>query len=112
MFLAPEPIYAWQFDQANELRFKRFGPIHFWGKKAPDYFIGFGPYGETVRKLFPGDGSIRYEPTASLDFLWKDRYRPELFWRTFRPITNYNKNTDAIYVYHKVESGPSPLSVR
>jgi hypothetical protein len=112
MFSAPEPIYAWQFDPANERRFRRFGPIHFWGKQAPDYFIGFGPHAKTVRKLFPGDGPIFYEPAATLDILWKDLYRPELFWRKFRSVTDFDKSEEAIYVFRKVESRPAPIAVR
>jgi hypothetical protein len=27
--------------------------------------------------------------------------RPELFWRTFRPITDYDKNRDVIFIFRK-----------
>jgi hypothetical protein len=35
-------------------------------------------------------------------------FRPELFWRTFRPITGYDKRRDAIYIFRKSESPAAP----
>jgi len=44
---------------------------------------------------------IQYERAATIDFFWKDMYRPELFWRSFTPIVDYNKDLEAIYVFKR-----------
>ena len=38
---------------------------------------------------------VSYTQIATID--WKEM--PELFWRTFQPVTNYDRSTDAIYVF-------------
>ena len=55
-----------------------------------------------VRIPLPSHHNGQPKPVATLDFFWKDLYRPELFWRTFKPITGYNKNIEAIYVFKHV----------
>ncbi|MEI8341547.1 MAG: hypothetical protein WCH43_08455 [Verrucomicrobiota bacterium] len=106
MFHAPKPIYAWQLAANNhDSQFADLPPIHFQGRVAPDYIITFGPHTqEAVQTLqswswkFP---TTSYEQIATLDCYWKDLYRPELFWRTFKPTTGYNKQAEAIYVFKR-----------
>jgi hypothetical protein len=44
---------------------------------------------------------VRYQLNATLDFYWRDVYRPELFWRSFVPMTAYNKDSEAIYIFKR-----------
>jgi 4-amino-4-deoxy-L-arabinose transferase-like glycosyltransferase len=100
MFHEPKAVYAWQLAANNhEPQFAGLPPIHFQGRVPPDYIIAFGPVVEQLRQSLEGWQGVRYEQTATLDFYWKDMYRPELFWRTFKPVTGYDKETDAIYVF-------------
>jgi hypothetical protein len=106
IFHAPGPIYAWQFDPETEKDFEHLEAIHFWGKQPPDYLLAFGPNLDKVPGLVRAAAPSRYEPFALLDFFGIDRHRPELFWRTFRPITGYDRNREAIFVFRRTEGEP------
>jgi len=102
MFHAPKATYAWQLAANNhDPQFAGLPPIHFQGRVPPDYIIAFGPVSQQVRQVIAGWQSVRYEQVATLDCFWHDSFRPELFWRTFKPITGYNKQTEAIYVFKR-----------
>jgi hypothetical protein len=99
MFHAPKATYAWQLAANNhDPQFAGLPSIHFQGRVPPDYIIAFGPVAQQVRQAIAGWQGVRYEQIATLDCYWRDLYRPELFWRTFKPVTGYNKQTEAIYV--------------
>jgi hypothetical protein len=103
MFHAPGPLYAWQLPRGTEDRYPGLDPIHFRGTVAPEYFLGFGPFAEDVTRLTRFDPSFRYQKVATLDFFWENKFRPELMWRTFKPITDYAKDRDAIYVFQRTD---------
>jgi hypothetical protein len=48
---------------------------------------------------------IFYKEVEMIDAYWRDLYRPELFWRSFRSIEGYDLETEAIYVFKRM---PSP----
>jgi len=105
MFHAPNGIYAWQLrpEQKQEEQFKNLPDIHFQGLVPPDFIVVFGPSVEQVRQLI-GQWSmqgLRYQEVTRLMTFWKDLYRPELFWRTFKPIENFDPNTEAIYIFKR-----------
>jgi hypothetical protein len=109
MFHAPSAVYAWQLPPSSENQFPGLDPIHFRGKVMPDYIIAFGPFARVVRTILPPDAPVRYEEIEILDIFWKDMIRPELFWRTFRPITAYDKTQDVVFIFRKtpVKAGSS-----
>lgn len=105
MFHAPKPIYAWQLrpEQKQEEQFKNLPDIHFKGLVPPDFIVVFGPSVEQIRQLI-GQWSmkgLRYQEVTRLMTFWKDLYRPELFWRSFKPIENFDPNTEAIYIFQR-----------
>jgi len=105
MFHAPNGIYAWQLmpEQRQEEQFKNLPDIHFQGLVPPDFIVVFGPSVEQVRQLI-GQWSmqgLRYQEVTRLMTFWKDLYRPELFWRTFKPIEKFDPNTEAIYIFQR-----------
>ena len=105
MFHAPQAVYAWQLrlEQKDEEQFKNLPDIHFQGLVPPDYIVVFGPSVVQIRKLM-GQWSMQgmdYQEVTRLLTFWKDLYRPELFWRTFKPIENFDPNTEAIYIFKK-----------
>ncbi len=53
---------------------------------------------ENVRIGFRG---WRYEHAATLNTFWKDLYRPELFWRTFRPVGRFDPDWEAIQIFRR-----------
>lgn len=105
MFHAPEAVYAWQLDpkQRSEPQFSSLPDIHFKGLVMPDYIVAFGPVVQQVRQLCSqwAMQGVRYREEARLFTFWKDLYRPELFWRTFKPIENFDPNTEAIYIFQR-----------
>lgn len=106
MYHAPNPVYAWQLrpEQRQEEQFKNLPDIHFKGLVPPDFIVVFGPSVAQVRQLMSqwSMQGLRYQEVARLMTFWKDLYRPELFWRTFKPIEKFDPNTEAIYIYQKV----------
>ena len=105
MFHAPQAVYAWQLrpEQKNEDQFKNLADIHFQGLVLPDYIVVFGPSVVQIRELM-GQWSMQgmhYQEVTRLMTFWKDLYRPELFWRTFKPIENFDPNTEGIYIFKK-----------
>jgi hypothetical protein len=100
MFHAPGAVYAWQLPTDSEHRFPDLDAIHFQRKVAPDYMIAFGPTVESVRAIRPSAG-FRYEEIARLDVYWRELIRPELFWRTFRPITDYDEDREVVFIFRK-----------
>lgn len=105
MFHAPEVVYAWQLspEQKQEEQFKNLPDIHFKGLTPPDFIVVFGPSVQQIRQLI-GQWSmqgLRYQEVTRLMTFWKDLYRPELFWRTFKPIENFDPNTEAIYIFKR-----------
>jgi hypothetical protein len=103
MFHAPKAVYAWQFKDPADPRFRGLDPVHFAGQVPPDYIVAFGP---AARQLGPqlraweGQG-IRYSRVAVLEIFWRDLHRPELFWRTFEPIVKFDVERDAVYVFQR-----------
>ena len=106
IYHAPKAIYAWQLGWPPEPQFRGLPEIHFQGQVPPDYIICFGPVVREVISLlqkWAGLG-VQYKHATTIDFFWKDLYRPELFWRSFAPIVNYKKELEAIYVFKRASS--------
>jgi len=89
MFHAPHAIYAWQFPFSRRAKFPSLPTIHFQSLKAPDYLIAFGPTtGNLAQAISTLPNHPEYTLIAKLENFGIPLYRPELFWRTFRPINN------------------------
>jgi hypothetical protein len=103
MFRSPQPTYAWQLKTGLESRFGNVPDIHWEGRQPPDYFVLFGPVVADFLKTAPQWESRgwRYEHAASLNTFWKDLYRPELFWRTFRPVGRFDPDWEAIQIFRR-----------
>jgi hypothetical protein len=104
MFHAPKPIYAWQLKYPPEPQFKQLNPIHFEGQVPPDFFVIFGPYVEQYREAFRDweAQGVHYEAIQTLNFYARDLYRPELMWHVFQPVTSFDPQREAIYIYKRV----------
>lgn len=106
MFHAPDSIYAWQLnpEQKKDPQFKDLPDIHFKGVVLPDYIIIFGPMIVQIREMLQQwkQQGADYQEIYRINTFWKDLYRPELFWRTFKPIAGFDPDTQAIYIYKHV----------
>lgn len=106
MYHAPNAVYAWQLDpkQKSEGQFKDLADIHFKGLELPDYVIIFGPMVVHVRAMLEQwrQQGADYQEIYRINTFWKDLYRPELFWRTFKPITGFDSETQAIYIFKHI----------
>lgn len=104
MFHAPEPVYAWQLDDSQDPQFARLSPIHFKGRERPDYVIVFGP---SISRVLPvlqqmNDSHSTYHQVAQINYFWKDLYRPEIFWRTFRTIRSTGQPNENVYLFKRM----------
>ncbi|MCX7981962.1 MAG: glycosyltransferase family 39 protein [Syntrophales bacterium] len=88
MYHAPEALYAWQFSDPPPREYAHVNPIHIRGRIKPDYIIAFGP---VVIDLARSHLAQEYRLIDILPYYWQDLYRPELFWRSFRPV-KYDKD--------------------
>lgn len=106
MFHAPNAVYAWQLspEQKQEEQFKNLPDIHFQGIVPPDYIVIFGPTVIQIRQMLVQwqRQGIAYEEAYRINTFWKDLYRPEVFWRTFKPVTGYDPETQEIYIFKKI----------
>lgn len=105
MFHAPHALYAWQFDNRKNPQFASLPAIHFKGEVMPNYLIGFGQQVKQLQNDIKqhGQAGVEYRPAAKLEVFWRDLYRPELFWRTFVPIENYDRERDAVFIFKRVK---------
>lgn len=110
MFHAPHVLYAWQINdwqlnEAAKAKFSTLPEIHFGQRTPPDYVIFFGPEVHTILAglmQWSATKNIRYEKTATIPMYWDNRIRPELFWHYFEPITEFNLEQDAIYIFKQM----------
>ena len=108
MYHAPKAVYAWQLNegQRSERQFNKLPPIHFKGLEMPDYIIVFGPQVKQILQMieeYKAKG-VQYKEVDVIDAYWRDVFRPELFWRSFRTIEGYDLETDAVYVFKLIAS--------
>jgi hypothetical protein len=103
MYHAPKAVYAWQLEDPPKPQFAHLPPIHFRYRIAPDYIIAFGPALAQVQQLMTAwnHPEVKYTLVETLDQLGKDLYRPELFWRSFTPITNFDRNVWGIHIFKR-----------
>jgi hypothetical protein len=103
MFHAPRALYAWQLKWPPRADFAGLPRIHFVGQEPPDYLIAFGPsLNQMVQAIrYWERPDVSYRQVARIDVFWKDLYRPELMWRSFEPITNFDPNSQAVYIFQR-----------
>jgi len=99
MFQAPHTIYAWQLPHNPPPELQGLNPAMYKGRIIPDYLICFGP--DALRTV---NGARFLTPTharnvATIHFFWRDLYRPELAWRMFAPVTDYQPDLEAIQIF-------------
>ncbi len=107
MFHAPHAVYAWQLSDPPPPGLAHLPPVHVALRVPPDVIIAFGPglnMLENVRIRSGEDVQLRLE--KRIDVLWKDRYRPELFWRSFTP-EKFNPATKGVFILRRVPPQPS-----
>jgi len=109
MFHAPNAVYAWQLksEQKSEKQFSEIPDIHFQGIVTPDYILVFGPSIVQIRSMLESwrATGVSYEEVFRINTFWHDLYRPELFWRSFKPITGYDIETQGVYILKKQNTG-------
>ncbi|PWU10022.1 MAG: hypothetical protein C5B50_26145 [Verrucomicrobia bacterium] len=106
MYHAPAPTYAWQLDwPPTKEEFRRLDPSYFFWRVPPKYIIAFGPATDLVRQALASWNrpELAYKQIATIDYYWREMHRPELFWRAFRPITQFDHSTEAIFIFRLQE---------
>jgi hypothetical protein len=108
MYHAPKAVYAWQISYPPEPQFQRLDPIHYRGIVPPDYIIAFG---QVEKKDFISFRNLKahgidYQQIEMLDVYGWDRYGPEIMSHVFEPITDFDRNSDAVYIFRRASSLP------
>ncbi|MBN1347441.1 MAG: glycosyltransferase family 39 protein [Phycisphaerae bacterium] len=98
MFLSRKPVYAWQLAWPPQDQFKSLDEIHFFGRKPPDFVIVFGP---SLTELRPFLADRAYVRAATIDRFWADLIRPEMHFHAFRPVTDFDRSDQAVYVFKR-----------
>jgi hypothetical protein len=101
MYYAPDAVYAWQLKYPPQEQFASLPPIHFLGLIPADYIIYFSrnKVKNELLIILKKKETVRYHLVRVLDVFWDDMSRPEIFWRTFRPIDDFDRTSEAVYVY-------------
>jgi hypothetical protein len=107
MFAAPRATYGWQLAWPPRPDLASLPSIDFMGRVAPDYIVAFGPEAQSVagiekQKVIPG---FHYALVQSIPVFWKDQYRPELYWRRFETMGNFDPDKDGVFIFKKVNAG-------
>jgi hypothetical protein len=102
MFLQPKAVYAWLLPNNRPPPMAGLPSIDFAWIVPPDYFIVFGLDAGAVDSIRNLNRMALYEPAAILNVYGLDRFRPEIAWHTFSPITDFDAGTQAVYVYRRV----------
>jgi hypothetical protein len=86
----------------------------FMERYLPDWFVAFGLSPTTARLLnffshHPqnggDDGPLAYfQPVEFIDVYWGDTQRPELPWHSFGAKTDFDRDTDAVYIFKRVKN--------
>ncbi|XHR28595.1 MAG: ArnT family glycosyltransferase [Chthoniobacteraceae bacterium] len=110
MFHVPQVTYAWVLEAQPRGQFASVPGLYFVKKTAPDYVLAFGPVIKDTMAVLDELPGVFYEPVTVLNVFWRDLYRPELLWRLFDPVTNFDPEINGIQLLKKSEL-PPPLKV-
>ena len=105
MIRAPRALYGWQLSSPPKQQFAGLPAAYFVGQSAPDYVVVFGPVPDDINKFmqtFLGL-DVTYTQVATINVYWMNAYRPELFQREFEPITKFDPNKEAVFVFKRTE---------
>ena len=100
----------------NVDKMRRLDSVLFIEENFPQWFIMFGRHLDALNLLnyfsrphYENDKFIRYDyqAAATLDVYWQDMSRPELPWHNFGPKKDFDRNTEAVYIYKR----SSPIEV-
>ncbi|MDX2081183.1 MAG: glycosyltransferase family 39 protein [Terrimicrobiaceae bacterium] len=108
MFHAPAATYGWQLHGKDPGKFPPLPEIHYAGREWPDYFVAFGPSVSGLANWISNQDQKAhdYQIAAQIPVFWKDLYRPELFWRSFREVRPQEGTLDGIYIFGRTASTP------
>ena len=110
MYHAPQATYAWHLVSPPEGQFASLPPVHFFSSlPPPNYFMVFGLHRKKIDEFIKilKEKGVDYDLVEILDIYWLDMTRPEIFWRSFRPIKNFDRQTEAVYVYRRAAQRPN-----
>jgi hypothetical protein len=105
MFAAPRALYGWQLTWPPRPDLAGLPAIQFAGREAPDFIVAFGPARGEVEALMkkPPVPGFHYQLVATIPVFWKDMYRPELYWRRFESMTNFDPERQGVSIYQRVK---------
>jgi 4-amino-4-deoxy-L-arabinose transferase-like glycosyltransferase len=111
-------LFCCTLDNNTRLPRERLAQLHaplFIAQHRPDWFVAFGYSPMTVQLLaffsqsHQDDGSHHgqehYRLVEILDVYWDDTNRPELPWHSFGAKTDFDRRSEAVYVFKRVADG-------
>ena len=94
-------------ERSRGLNFSTRGQMISTLKKYPEYFIAYSEpdpiTGELKLTEKFNQRGIHYTLIEQIDHFWIDFSRPELYWRTFKEVSNFGKTDQAIYIYKRLD---------
>ncbi|MDD5348592.1 MAG: hypothetical protein PHQ12_00145, partial [Chthoniobacteraceae bacterium] len=110
VFHAPRAVYGWQLPRPPLGQFASVPPIFFEKTVPPDYVVAFGPDVNVAMQVLNEFDGVSYEPVALLDVYYRDLYRPEILWRCFEAVRNFDPHRDGVFVLKRIDV-PPPLKL-
>ncbi|MGD0655133.1 MAG: hypothetical protein ABSA16_12370 [Thermoguttaceae bacterium] len=105
MYHAPHATYAWHLDRPRTEQFAALPLVHFVDLIPPDYIIVFGPFRARIEQELEKNSNpeMIYKIDTIINVYWDEKVRPEIFWHSFLPIENFDRDLRAVYVYRRVK---------
>ena len=102
MYAAPKALYAWQIQPPLKTQFKDLPAIHFMGVVPPEFILAFGrrPIVDEILSSLKLR-HFSYTLIKTFDIYWDDLTRPELFWRSFKPVIEFNRAIEGLYIWQR-----------
>jgi len=92
-------------DRPRTGQFAALPPVHFVDLIPPDYIIVFGPFRVRIEQELEKINNLEmiYKIDTVINVYWDEKIRPEIFWHSFLPIENFDRDLKAVYVYRRVK---------
>lgn len=96
----------------NDKEVKKFHAPLYIEENFPQWLISFGTHKEVMQLIqffsrdHLEDEKYKYKLVDTLDVFFNDTQRPEIFWHSFGPRTDFDRKTSAVYIFKRLSSSP------
>lgn len=98
-YLGKEYLFTDQLDKTMKVN-KQLPEYIYNNSVEPNYLVICGPDIKNIDKI-KSQYQSSYKLEETINFFYQDVTRPEYNWRSFDVVTNFNRESESIYIYKK-----------